>query len=208
MLKKRKAEVALEEIMTVVLGVALLFLILNMFSDNLSKMLQNNSLYKNIKGENKQTDFETFNENPTKTQLNVQIVADQASLAKLHAMARWQVDKLGRIDKSQMNDRQLTDLAKYLTIYAMSGDTNPNSVLNNAKITGTQISFNDVKRNHNITIAINDNPKHTLIPDKKLGEKEYIWEKAEGYNSDVDFDTPEEPKRVQNILAIIKCFNK
>src|ERR1035437_3942856 len=76
----KKAELVVEDILSIALSVVVLILILNLFGGNLQKLVQNSSigriLYKN--NADTKTAYKKMDTDPTKTQANIQIVADQA----------------------------------------------------------------------------------------------------------------------------------
>ena len=78
----KKAEVTLEEILFIALSIVVLVLVLNLFGGNLQKLVQNSNMGRVW---NKDTAYQKMDTDPTKTQANIQIVADQAQyLTELH----------------------------------------------------------------------------------------------------------------------------
>jgi len=123
----RKASVTIEVVLSVVLGLAVLFLALGIFSNHLKSVVDNNvtkSGFSNlVKEDNSTVTANSFDKKDyTKSVVNVQIAGDPDGLlntvAAYHDYAKTQLTALGQ--KTPFTDNDAFNLAKWLTIYGRS----------------------------------------------------------------------------------------
>ena len=206
----RKAGITIEVAIAIALSVAVLFLVLGMFSDNLQTMATKSGLAK-------QTDTNaTENKvayaaggNPTATQINVQLVGDQGTLAWYNAQAKTTIENLGA--KANLTDQELVDLARALTVFAESipsqhSVTNgwQNEALSSAKLAGGNLTYAQVASKNNIYLFWG-NPAYQTNVNTSTPRPPYIW----GPNSSNPTADPTllDSERMPNIQAINKTFN-
>lgn len=132
---RKKAEITIEVTLSIALSILVLFLALGLFSNNISTMAANSGIARLFNRSDKtsvnseKTKYDSWGNNPTATQVNVQIVADQGvQLNTLQDYTNW-ADKIISEYASQPNltDAQLSDLAKAYTIKSINGGINPTS---------------------------------------------------------------------------------
>ena len=116
----KQAGVSIEIIIAIALSVVALFFILGLFSDNLHTMATTGKLAQ--MNNNNETKTQFAEGNPTKTEINVQLVGDQGTLAWYNAQAKATIEQLGA-KTTPLTDQEKIDLAKALTIF---GDTSAN----------------------------------------------------------------------------------
>ena len=107
--------VSIEIILSIALSVVALFFILGLFSDNLHTMATTGKLAQ--MNNNNETKTQFAEGNPTKTEINVQLVGDQGTLAWYNAQAKATIEQLGA-KTTPLTSQELTDLARALTIFA------------------------------------------------------------------------------------------
>lgn len=115
------AAITIEITLSVALAVVVLFALLGLFSDNLSTMAANSGIHNlfNKKPSMEQADS-SWGRNPTATQVNVQIVADQG-LDWYLKNAQDTIDKYR--DRTDLTLAQTEDLARALTILSINAGT-------------------------------------------------------------------------------------
>jgi hypothetical protein len=154
---KKMAGVTIEVTLSTLLALTVLFLILNMFSSNLRAMVANGGIQNMFNRDNsfEKTSYSKINSDRTQvkeSQVGVQIVGDQGSLAWWHQQAIDEIAKLA--NKPQpLSDSDRMNLALWLTIFAESGDKlYGNNALSNTYVSGTNTSYNNLKNDNHIKI--------------------------------------------------------
>lgn len=202
----KKAEVTLEAVLAVALSAIVLFFVLGLFGDNVSTMVQNSRIYQLFNKDNsKKTSWEKYDNDPTKTQMNVQIVADQATLSWYHNQALQQIEKLAAIT-DPLTDQQTIDLAKFLTIFSQSAPqgVNKTKALTETYVEGTNITYYQLARNN--SIVINDIEYRTQFPVHSLNKLKIVkWGTDKDYNEQC-YNSSEEACRINNVILIYKAF--
>lgn len=116
----KNAEVTIEITLSIALSIVVLFLTLGLFSDNLKSMASNSGIHNlfNRNNEIAKTKTDSWGIDPTKTQVNVQVVADQG-LDWYISNAQATIDKY--LKTPPTTSAQMGDLAKAETIAKIGG---------------------------------------------------------------------------------------
>lgn len=121
--KGRKAGITIEIALSIALSVIVLFLVIGLFSENLKTMMSRIGLKSFFRASEKTT-VADWGDDPTATQINVQIAADYG-LSSEHKKAKAAIEDYynnkstnGRLNDLKADQR---NLAKELTKYALSG---------------------------------------------------------------------------------------
>lgn len=121
-LKRKKAGVSIEFLLSAVLGLAVIFLALGIFSTNVEGMTANGGI-NNLLHNNKTTDNQNYNRDYTnsqivenKTQIDVGTIASPGqTLADYLAQAQKTIDDLAKLPQPLTDPMQLNNLAEALT---------------------------------------------------------------------------------------------
>lgn len=227
----KRASSTIEVALAIVMALLVLYLVLNLFSGNIQTVVKNSGLYKVTHKDNadKKTANIAMDTDPTKTQINVQIVADQGSLAQYHNDAAATIERYETESHSgTLTDENIQNLALQTTIFAESDTTGqaPIKVLQNEHFgnDSTKPSYYDFTRN-NYGIIVYEDPasKEVRYTSVARGNKKVNWGTGtplgsnKQYNPDAKFSYPyQDPagisnaqsNRVKNIEGIKKCFQE
>ncbi len=143
---KKIAGITIEVTLSVALSILVLFLALGLFSDNLATMAANSGIQNlfNRNNEIAKTKQDTWGIHPTKTQVNVQVVADQG-LSWYLTQAQ---EKIAYYNQNPPTTQaQVEDLAKQLTIAKIGALTTDS--------TGATIDFASYYKTYEIKVVIN-----------------------------------------------------
>lgn len=123
---RRNAEVTIEITLSIALSVIVLFLALGLFSSNLSTMAANSGIRRLFNNNSAtKTVQQNWGNNPTASQVNVQIVADQGELKTLADYTNWATTIIDQYkDRTDLTPSQQQDLAKAYTIKSMNAGSN------------------------------------------------------------------------------------
>jgi len=218
----KKAEVTLEEILFIALSIVVLVLILNLFGGNLQKLVQNSNMGR-VWNKNNATAYQKMDTDPTKTQANIQIVADQAEyLTQVHNNAAAAINNYIREQNESggaaLDDDQISNLALQLTIFAESGPTgqpSPQSLLYQTPNQYPSLSYYKFASDNGIYIESAPTIGRTKIT--RNGRESYVYwgntKKTNGklYNEYARYNysgTTNPDDRIKNIDGIKKCFQE
>jgi len=126
----KRAEVTIEMVMSVLIAVMAVYLVLNLFGKNIQTVVENSGLYKVVHGDNadKKTAYKPMDTDPTKTQINVQIVADQGSLAEYHGDAAATIERYETESHTgTLTPENIQNLALQTTIFVASDTSGASS---------------------------------------------------------------------------------
>ncbi len=198
--KAIKAEVTVEAVISIVMVTGVIFLLLGVFGNNLSILFTNNGMADIYKKHSTKTDYENWENDPTKSQVAVQegqMVADQG-LSWYHSQAKKTIEELAKL--SPLTEAQKLDLAKALTIYAYS-DTETSAMysLSNAKL-DNGMTYEKLGQNNGIRILTTN--YMTFVNE----EKYTYYEESYTLNSNNNKDEATKIKFVTNM--IIPSFSK
>lgn len=121
------AAITIEITLSVALAVVVLFALLGLFSDNLSTMAANSGIHNlfNKRPSMDQADA-SWGKNPTATQVNVQIVADQGlTLNDYVNNAQATINKYK--NRNDLTPTEIEDLAKALTVLSITNPSGPST---------------------------------------------------------------------------------
>lgn len=218
----KRASSTIEVALAIVMALLVLYLVLNLFSGNIQTVVKNSGLYKVTHKDNadKKTANIAMDTDPTKTQINVQIVADQGSLAQYHNDAAATIERYATESKTEtLTDENIQNLALQLTIFAESGSagTLVKDLLKTPLPDGT--TYKDFGSSNGIEIT--DDPSRSrskTIVEKNgnLSWKVVYWgtqykpNTTQEYNPDgaVYSNTTDLRLRVKNIEGIKRCFQE
>jgi hypothetical protein len=218
---RKRAGVTVEVTLSTLLALTVLFLILNMFTSNIKAMIANSGMQNMFNRDNsyEKTDFK--NVKTDRTQIGVQTVGDQGSLAWWNKQAVDNIQKLS--EKSPLTDADKIDLARWLTIYAESGNLGGNEMLNQQMPNSTQ-TYSSLQANY-IKIQLGQSFIKSYLTQVTLGDGRslfYNWDKENitnesnlvlytanqtNDNASSNPKTSTEQKRIANIEAIKTTFD-
>lgn len=210
--KRLKAGVTIEVVMAIALSVVVLFLVLGLFSDNIQTMATRGKLAQmNAHNNDNKTVYEDQTGDPTQTQINVQMVGDQGTLAWYHSQAQAIIEGIGS-QPPPLSDKALVDLARALTVFAESvpaahSVTNgwQNEALGGTKLAGTGISYAQLASNNHIYFMWGYSNRYQTTAQLSTGSKNYDWKNGNDYVA--SDPTTGEPDRISNVTFINGAFN-
>jgi len=217
-MNKKRADTT-EVILAVTLAVVVTYLILNLFSTNINTLVNNSGIHKLLFKNNadNKTSFSKMDTDPTKTEVNVQMVADQADLARYHNEAAGVIEDIAMESGTEtLYDQDKIRLAKFLTIYAESGNTTPLILLeeNHNDDYFKNMSYAQFGRQHGVYVYPNVGKYITTVQldDTRLGSQTIEWgEKYNHYvndaNTSIAINSQDQTVRVQNVQTIQEIFN-
>lgn len=192
--KVKRAEVTVEVVLSGLLAVVVLFLVLGLFSKNLKTMFSNtnmNNFY--IENNSAKTANSFMKNDPTKTQINVAIVAEQG-LEAYHIKARAKIEAFALL-KDSLTAEQKTNLAEALTIYSVSGDY--------GTADSQYSTYKQLGLNNGINISFKTGACRTIVAGDS--KSPYNWG-INNNNANTNVNS-EEKDRIANIIFIKHIFN-
>jgi len=224
-----------EVVLSILVAVMSIYLVLNLFGKNIQTVVENSGLYKVTHLDNeKKTAFEPMDTDPTKTQINVQIVADQGSLAELHGDAAATIERYETESHTEtLTPENIMNLALQTTIFVASSETwtsskkilqapyfgnNPTKTYYDFTDTdcGIKVSYEPALGGTDFTTVVTKNGKYKIVKwggQKKLNKEYYndVYSSTTSASTTGanDAEGQNSPSfRVKNIEGIKKCFEE
>ena len=196
-LGKKQGGITMEVVFSIVLGLAVLFLVLGLFSDNLKGMITQSNMSNMFNKNGEKTAFELQKTDPTGNQVTVAEtqIAGEHGLSWYNDTAKSKIEELSKI--SPLTDAQKIDLAKWLTIYGNSGTTNATAESLSMGRTSDGKSYSQLAYENGIYVKWSS---YTTI----VGDKLYNW-RNDITNSGSDASATE-PIKIANIQKIENSF--
>lgn len=200
--KSKRAEVTIESSLAILLSVVVLFLAFGIFGKNLKTMFGNSNM-NNFYNNTKKTKNTFLENDPTKTQINVQAVATQG-LEAYHTNSQKRIEAFASLVATgkTLTSSEILNLAEALTVFAESGDSAPSTVLN-ANMQGQTTSYKKFGRDNGINVDAS--AKVTTIDSF---DKDVDWSRSNGNPYAEVTPSNEESIRITNISAIKNIFQK
>lgn len=160
-LKTKKAGITIEIALSLALMLVVLFLVLGLFSNNLQGIAKNSGImqiFNKSKSSDKLYGSNTFSisdrqgTDPTQTQVNVQVVADQG-LDYYLTQAQNTIDQYK--DATSLTPQQTEDLARAITAVCYNNLSDPNS--------DGSLSYPDLRAKYNIKVTLSGINNQTQI---------------------------------------------
>jgi len=209
-MKKKRADLN-EIVFSIAMVTLVVLLILQLFNTNINTLVNNSGIHKLLFKNNAddKTSFSKMDTDPTKTQVNVQMVADQGTLAKYHNEAAGVIEN-ATLDSFPLDDMQKEDLGKFLTVYAESGNTSPDILLDERHTDNyfNNLSYRQFGRNNGVEVDFYNGV--TSVTLNTGVTRTFDWAKDKNYDDKYNFGTnsPNDiVKRVTNLEAIKETFN-
>jgi len=202
----KRAEITIEMAIAIAMSVVVVLLVLKLFGGNISTIVKNSGIGRLLYKDNSIAKT-AWADDPTKTQINVQIVADQGSLAQYHNDAAAAIERYETESHTDtLTAENLENLALQLTIYAESGPTGvrPNELLMAKFAKNPALTYVQFGINHGVRLYLTQYMTTAMLSNQ-VGKK-YQWGMKK-YDTNCDYHSTDLSARVKNIEAIRENFH-
>jgi len=210
-MNKKRADTT-EVILAVTLAVLVTYFILNLFSTNINTLVNNSGIHKLLFKNNadNKTSFSKMDTDPTKTEVNVQMVADQADLARYHNEAAGVIEDIAlESEGGNIDEQEKIRLAKFLTIYAESGNTGATTLLEEKHdddyLKG--MSYGQLGRQNGVNIYPQAGNYYTTVGTQRIDWNYKYNPYVDKANLTAAMNSQDQTVRVQNVETIQDIFN-
>lgn len=216
----KRAEITIEMAIAIAMSVVVVLLVLKLFGGNISTIVKNSGIGRLLYKDNSIAKT-AWADDPTKTQINVQIVADQGSLAQYHNDAAAAIERYETESHTDtLTAENIENLALQLTIYAESGPSGmpPNALLDKTFAKNPSLTYWNFGKKYGILVADSGDRSNTRVAgrapirwgsENKSNGKPYNEYAVNNYRIQEDSTiSSERSLRVKNIEGIKKCFKE